>query len=119
MADVEIPHDAKAEVVINLAKAWGIGDGLIRQELSRRFGPDAADHAYFHWTPRPRFPVGTSVRVVAGAPQVLGQSGRVTALDDPKMQGVRGMGRGFYYTVVFHDAPDAWGFQEEQLEAFE
>lgn len=117
--DVAISDEAKAEVVINLAKAWGIDDLPLKQELHRRVGPEAADHPYFHWLPRPRFPVGTPVRVVSGAPQALGRRGRVTALEDPRRHGVRGMARGFFYTIVLDDAPDPWGFREEQLERFE
>lgn len=114
--EVEIPVESKAEVVINLGKMWGLDDLLLRQELGRRLGPEAADHPYFHWEPRPRFFVGSTVRVVSGAPQALGRIGRVTAVEDPRRHGVRGMGKGFFYTVVLDGRAEEWGFREEQLE---
>ena len=116
--DVAIADDEKAEIVINLAKAWSIDDHAIKQALFSRIGPDAAEHPYFHWQPRPRYHVGETVRVIDGAPQALGQSGRVTAIDSPKRLGVRGMARNFFYTVVLDMSPEPWGFREEQLESF-
>lgn len=114
--DVVAADDQKAEVVINLAKSFGLDDHLLRRELLRAFGPEAADHPYFHWQPRARYHVGTPVRVVDGAPQALGRRGRVTAVENPRAFGVRGMAKGFFYTVVLEGSFDPWGFREEQLE---
>ena len=114
--DVPISDDSKAEVVINLAKMWGLDDLALKQALAEKIGSEAADHPYFHWSPRPRFSVGDGVRVIDGAPQALGHSGRVTAIDSPKQYGVRGMSRGYFFTVVLDDQPGPWGFREEQLE---
>lgn len=115
--DVAISDDAKAEIVINLAKTWGLDDGLLKRTLQKRFDPETADHAYFHWRPSPRYDLGAWVRVVDGAPQALGRRGRVTQIENPRRLGVRGMARSFFYTVTFEDAPDPWGFHEEQLES--
>lgn len=114
--DVLMGEEQRAEVVINLAKSYGLDDVLLRQALLRSFGPEAADHPYFHWQPRARYAVGTWIRVVDGAAQALGKKGRITALDNPRRHGVRGMAKGFFYTVVLEGSPDAWGFREEQLE---
>lgn len=115
--DVDIAPEHKAEVVINLAKAAGLADGLIKQGLSRRLGEEALEHPYFFWQPRPRFGAGASVRVIDGAPMVLGKSGRVEAIEDPRVHGVRGMTRSHVYTVILDDDGERWGFREEQLEA--
>jgi hypothetical protein len=117
--DVVISTEDKAEVVINLAKASGIDDMLLKQVLQRELGPEASDHPYFHWQPRARFDVGAWVRVVDGAPQALGRRGRVSGVENPRKHGVRGMSRGFFFTVVLEDSPDPWGFREEQLEPSE
>lgn len=114
--DVAIPDDAKAEIVINLAKAAGLDDQPLQRVLQRRFDPSAADHPYFHWRPLPRFELGSWVRVVDGAPQAVGRRGRVTEFENPRRLGVRGMSREFFYTVTFEDSPDPWGFKEMQLE---
>lgn len=117
--DVDITDDAKAEIVINLAKSSSIDDHVIKQTLFTRIGPDAAEHPYFHWQPRPRYHVGETIRIIDGAPQALGQTGRVTAVDSPKRLGVRGMARSFFYTVVLDMSPEPWGFREEQMESFD
>jgi len=117
--DVAISDDAKTEIVINLAKAAGLDDQPLKRVLQRRFDQAAADHPYFHWKPQPRFPLGEWVRIVDGAPQALGRRGRVTQIENPRRLGVRGMAREFFYTVTFEDAPDPWGFREEQLEQTE
>lgn len=114
--DVGISVDAKAEVVINLAKAWGIDDGALRQRLVLAFGPDAGEHAYFYWQPRPRLAVGQRVRVVDGAPQALGRYGMVRAIEDPRRHGVVGMSKGYFVTIVLDGEQDPWGFREDQLE---
>lgn len=114
--DVAMGDEQKAEVVINLAKSFGLDDVLVRQQLLRAFGPEAADHPYFHWQPRARFGVGAWVRVVDGAPQALGRRGRITLVQNPRSFGVRGMAKGFFYTVSLEGSPDPWGFREEQLE---
>lgn len=116
VTDIEVSVENKAEAVINLAKAWDLDDEPLRHALQKRMGPEAVDHPYFHWRPRPRFMVGDGVRVVDGAPQALGRKGRVTAIDDPRRLGARGMSRAHFFTVVLDDSPEPWGFREEQLE---
>jgi hypothetical protein len=114
--DVTANDEAKAEVVINLARAWGLDDVPIQRVIQRRLGAEAADHPYFHWQPRARYEVGAWIRVVDGAPQVLGKRGQITSIEHPKRLGVRGMARGFFYNVAMEGSPDPWGFREEQLE---
>lgn len=114
--DVVMSEEHKAEVVINLAKAWGLDDVPLRQALARAFGPEGAEHPYFYWQPRARFDVGSWIRVVDGAPQALGRKGRIKLVEHPKRHGVRGMAKGFFYTVVLEGSVDTWGFREEQLE---
>lgn len=114
--DVPMGEEQRAEVVINLAKSYGIDDVLIRQALQRSFGAEAADHPYFYWQPRARYGVGAWIRVVDGAAQALGRKGRITVIENPRRHGVRGMAKGFFYTVVLEGGADAWGFREEQLE---
>lgn len=114
--DVVAADEQKAEIVINLAKGFGLDDVLLRRELQRAFGAEAADHPYFHWQPRARYDVGAWIRVVDGAPQALGRKGRITAVENPRSHGVRGMAKGFFYTVVLEGSLDPWGFREEQLE---
>ena len=114
--DVMIPDDAKAEIVINLAKGWGVPDAPLRQSLRRAFGETGADHPYFFWTPSPRYTVGQRVRIVDGAPQVLGHTGAIVEVTNPKKYGARGMSKGHYYSVVLDGGREPWGFQEQQLE---
>ncbi len=116
--DVAISDENKAEIVINLGKMWNIDDQALKKTLFARIGPDAAEHPYFFWQPRPDYNIGQTVRVIDGAPAALGQTGRVTAIDSPKRLGVRGMARSFFYTVVLDSSPDPWGFREEQLESY-
>ncbi|MCP4503579.1 MAG: hypothetical protein GY822_26910 [Deltaproteobacteria bacterium] len=113
---VTMDVDDKAEVVINLAKAWALDDKTIQHALRERLGDKAADHPYFYWKPSPVFSVGAGVRVIDGAPQAQGQRGRVTAIDTPRRLGARGMSRSFFYTVVLDQSAEPWGFKEEQLE---
>lgn len=108
--------EQKAEVVINLAKPAGVDDATLRDALLRGLGPDAVEHPYFYWTPRPRFSPGEAVRVVVGAPQALGRRGRVAAVEDVRRYGVRGMARATTYTVLLEGFADPWGFREDQLE---
>ena len=117
--ETQVPVEAKAEIVINLAKSFGLADPVIRDKLRARLGIAAADHPYFHWRPRPRFLVGSRVRVIDGAPQVLGHVGEVQSIEDPRRLGVRGMSKAHAYSVVFDDQASPWGFREEQLESFD
>jgi len=117
--DVLIPDEAKAEVVINLAKAWGVDDEPLRQCVRRSLGEEAADHPYFFWKPNPRFTVGQRIRVVDGAPQVVGHTGRIDTVDNPRKHGARGMSKGCYYSVILDGGRDPWGFREEQLEPWD
>ena len=114
--DVSISIEAKAEIVINLATAWGVDDPLIREALRQALGDEAAEHPYFFWRPAPKWAVGQRVRVVDGAPQVVGHTGAITAVDDAKRYGVRGMSRLQSYSVVLDGGRDPWGFRENQLE---
>lgn len=116
VAEVSVDAEHKAEVVINLGKRWGLADEVIKRGLAQRFGDEATEHAYFYWQPRARWGVGTVVRVVDGAPQALGKTGRVQAVDDPRRHGVRGMTRGHFFTVILDDDGESWGFREDQLE---
>jgi hypothetical protein len=117
VADVEIVTEHKVEVVINLAKAAGLSDPLLKAGLRQRLGEEALEHPYFYWQPRPRWHVGASVRVIDGAPMALGKTGRIEGIDDPRRHGVRGMTKGYVFTVILDDDGERWGFHEDQLES--
>lgn len=119
VAEVDCSVEAKAEVVINLAKRAQIADAPLKQALAARLGSEAAEHPYFFWRPSPRFGVGETVRVVDGAPQILGKIGRITEVEDLRSHGARGMTLAQNVTVVFAESPDPWGFREEQLEPWQ
>lgn len=119
VAEVEIATEHKVEIVINLAKAAGLADAVLKRGLQQRFGEEALEHPYFFWQPRPRWSVGASVRVIDGAPMALGKTGRIESIDDPRRHGVRGMTKGHAFTVILDDDGERWGFAEEQLEALD
>jgi len=115
--DVPIAEEEKAEVVINLAKSWGIDDVPLRQKLRVALSERAADHAYFFWEPQTRFKAGDRVRVIEGAAFLLGRWGHILKLSDPRRYGVCGMSRGISYSVVLEGEKKTWGFGEHQLES--
>ena len=114
---VQLSDEDRAEVVINLAKQWDIDDGPLRQTLRTQISENAANHPYFYWIPAARFKVGGRIRVIDGAIHLLGKSGHIKALSDPRRFGVLGMARPLAYSVVLDGQSQTWGFREDQLES--